>query len=244
MLNPSTSVSVSAATDVITVAPDMYVVVTLNASGAPVETERPSISACFVMDTSGSMAGQPLAQAVDSAARLAKLLAPTDTAALVAFSTNASIDLPLTTLDNAGQQQLRRRLEALKADGNTSLSKGLMTAKSLFAARRENERQLLMVLTDGAATDGSTLDSILQFGGSCRPNVAVTALGYGPHHNVDMLKALSKGAGGEYLYISDPSIAGLQFARALGSQVDMVADGVELWLSPALVWKLRKCWAR
>jgi Mg-chelatase subunit ChlD len=237
MPHPSTTVSMAASSDLITIArssaAELYVVITLQATGTPVETDRPSIAACFVLDTSGSMSGQPLTQAVDSTVRLAKLLAPTDRAALVAFSTNASVDLPLTTVNTAGQQQLKRRLEALKADGNTSLSKGLMTGKGLFASRRDNERQLLMVLTDGAATDGTTLESLLQFGDSCRPNIAVTALGYGPGHNVDMLKALAKGAGGEYIYIADPAPAGLQFARALGAQVDTVADGGELWLAPA-----------
>ena len=232
----TTTVQLSAATDLTTLAcrsrNEIYLVLHVVGHGAALDAVRPMISACFVLDTSGSMRGAPLTQAVDSVARLARLLAPTDRAALVTFSANATLDLPMTVLDAHGHALLRRRLEALHGDGSTAFAQGLEAGKNVFAQPGPNERYVLMALTDGEATDGSTTESLHLFGETCRPAISIAALGYGPAHNTDMLMALAKGAGGSYHYIADPQLASVEFARALGSHVDAVADGVELWLAP------------
>jgi Ca-activated chloride channel family protein len=90
----------------------------------------------------------------------------------------------------------------------------------------------VLLLTDGMPTDDSTAESLAALARSFRPDVSTTTLGYGPKHNAAILDSIAQAGGGQYWYIPDPSEADVEFARALGAQCDVVADGVELVLTP------------
>jgi hypothetical protein len=126
-----------------------------------------------------------------------------------------------------------RRTRGLVAGGGTGMRAGLEAGARAFGPRKEHQRQVLLLLTDGAPTDGSTGETLGDVARGFRPDVSTTTLGYGPNHNSDLLTAVAAGGGGQFWYIPDPSEADVEFARALGAQGDIVVDGVELVLRPA-----------
>ncbi|MBK7536333.1 MAG: VWA domain-containing protein [Myxococcales bacterium] len=223
-------------TDLLGLAPrssgEVFAVLELEGLGKRLEVARARFSVMFVLDTSGSMSGEPLLQVCDSVTKLADLLEPTDSAGVVAFSDNPSEVMALTPLSPSAKAGFRRRVHALTSEGSTRISAGVAAGRALLPPRKDGERQLLLVLTDGQPTDGTTAASFAELARGFRPDVSVVALGYGPKHNAELLRAFADGGGGQYWYIADPAQANMEFARAIGSQGDVVVDGVQLVLAP------------
>jgi uncharacterized protein YegL len=239
---PPDALQLHAVLDAGSIAPDgaaeVYAVIDLTGGGPGLDRERPSFAVTFVLDSSGSMQGEPIRQVVDSVARLVDLLGERDRAAVVAFADNPSVIVPLATLDAAGKATIRRRIAGITADGRTGMQRGVLAGRAELPphdgpAHVRDERQLLVLLSDGAPTDGATAESMADLARSFRPYVASVALGYGPGHNADIMQAFARAGGGQYWYIPDPAQANVEFARAIGTQGDMVVDQVELTLRPA-----------
>jgi uncharacterized protein YegL len=209
-----------------------HAVVTIGGHGGAVEVARPRLTVVFVLDVSGSMSGEPLSQVKDSVERLCALLPPTDRVGIVAFASNPVLVAAVEPLTAGHQAAVRRRLAGLHASGSTHMTDGLAMGLSVVPPREPDERQLVVLLTDGAPTDGSTADSLGALVAARRDDVAVVTLGYGPNHNADLLDAVARAGRGQYWYIPDPAEANVEFARALGAQADIVVDAVELVLTP------------
>lgn len=212
---------------------ETHAVITVTGHGGAVDTVRPRLTVVFVLDVSGSMSGEPLSQVKDSVERLCALLPATDQVGIVVFGSNASVVAEVQPLDATHKAAIRRRLSALGAGGSTHMTSGLSVGLAQLPPRSTDERQLLVLLTDGAPTDGSTAESLGELVSARRDDVAVVTLGYGAKHNADLLAAVARAGRGQYWFIADPAEANVEFARALGAQGDIVVDAVELVLRPA-----------
>jgi Mg-chelatase subunit ChlD len=210
-----------------------HAVITLRGAGDSVDAVRPRLTVVFVIDASGSMSGEPLAQVRDSVERLSALLLPTDQVGVVSFAAQPVTIQPVDVLTPAAKASMSRRLQGLQASGQTALASGLAQGLAAFPQRLENERQVLVLLTDGAPTDGATAENLAATLDAHRPNISVVTLGYGPNHNADLLQGIAQAGGGQYWYIPDPDEANVEFARALGAQADVVIDGIEVSMKPA-----------
>jgi Ca-activated chloride channel family protein len=195
---------------------------------------RPRLTAVLVVDVSGSMQGEPLAQVVKSARLLAEILPEGSSLGVVAFESEARTISPVRRLDAASRVEIMREVATLKAGGNTNMSAGLSRGALLLPPRASDERQLLLLLTDGQANEGvSTKEGLAREVGVIRQRgVAVSTLGYGSSHNEDLLVAIANAGGGRYSFVSDPLLARSSFVRALGAQLDVVAEEVKLLVQP------------
>ncbi len=212
----------------------LHCVAEIAAMAEGLERQRPPLSLIFVLDVSGSMAGPPLEHVISSVDRMVGLLEPTDKVGVVAFSDNATEVVAIQSLTPELKSQVRTRVHRLAADGHTHLESGLRKAVAMFPPRVPHERQALLVLSDGVPNRGmASPNELLELAKSFRPGVSISTLGYGAHHHEDTLSAVSNGGGGRYHYIADPSVCAFEFAQAIGTQGDIVAESVELLLSPA-----------
>jgi Ca-activated chloride channel family protein len=179
------------------------------------------------------MAGPPIEQVVLSIDRLVALLDPTDRVAVVAFSNNATEIAPLLGAGAETRRLVSTRCHRLVAEGGTNVEAGLVKAASLLPRRGEHERQVILLLSDGAPNVGrSSAAELAALARSFRPDVGVSTLGYGPTHNEDVLRGISDAGAGRYHFISDPRVCEMEFAQAIGAQGDVVAEAVELTLVP------------
>lgn len=213
---------------------EVHAVLELRATAAPARGARPRLSVVFALDVSGSMQGPPLEHVVGSMDRLIDLLAPEDRVGVVAFSHNATVVDRVEARDPEGKRALKQRLRRLEALGSTNIEAGLTAARALLPARAEHERQAILLLSDGAPNVGAnTVGALSALASDMRPDVSVSALGYGPHHVEDILYGVAEGGGGQYVFISDPLECERELALTLGAQAEVVADGVDLLLVPA-----------
>jgi Ca-activated chloride channel family protein len=212
---------------------ELHLMVDLTAVGAPVDVVRPALSVVFVLDVSGSMVGEPLAHVIRSVSHMVSLLSPGDKVGVIAFSNEASVVCPLEQLDADKRRRLHRRLESLRTGGGTNIEAGLWAAGKLHGPRQEGERQVVLLLSDGEPNVGAaTSADLAAIAATLREHLSLSTLGYRAGHDADVLAAIAKSGGGQYWFVPEPDLAGVEFARALGAQSDIVADSIDLVLSP------------
>ena len=153
----------------------------------------------LVLDTSGSMEGEKLAQAKDAAVSILDNLNPNDRFNVVGFSTGTrSYQTGLVSADSA--PAARDFVQRLAALGGTNISQALLEA----VAQADPERPTTIIfLTDGLATEGitetprllSTLDQ------AAPGNVRLFAFGVGNDVDTSLLDQLAQNHRGATTYV-------------------------------------------
>jgi molecular chaperone DnaK (HSP70) len=122
----------------------------------PSAHSAPELAVALVIDVSGSMSGNKLAEAKDACVGFVDVLEEAgvgDRIVLVPFGTSARVAAPL----GSSAEDVRRATRALSVDGTTNMAHGLGVAWS--ALRASDGRRVLVLLTDGAPNDQQlTLD--------------------------------------------------------------------------------------
>jgi Ca-activated chloride channel homolog len=211
-----------------------HLVIEVEASGEPLEGPRPPASTVLAIDVSGSMQGAPLDQVIRSVDRLLDGLRVEDKVGVVAFSSGATVVAPPVAVDAAGKKLVRSRVARLFAEGHTNIEAGLDLAAEILGPVEEGSRRGVIVLSDGEPNQGaSTAEALRDVVRKHRPATSFCALGYGVKHDEDILAAIGDTGGGGYEFVPDPATCARAFAKALGAQADVVADGIDLAIAPA-----------
>ena len=108
-------------------------------------SEASPIAIALVLDTSGSMAGRPIADAKAAMASLIQAIGPADQAAVITFDASVRIERPLT----ADKTALVAATNASSAAGNTAIYDALAAAASELAKAPAAARRAIVLLTDG-----------------------------------------------------------------------------------------------
>jgi Ca-activated chloride channel homolog len=106
----------------------------------------------LVLDTSGSMEGEKMAQAKEAARYIIEHLQPADRFNIVSFSTGVRTYQP-RLVAAAEPGDYTAYINSLEALGGTNISLALLEAAALVDAERPST---LIFLTDGLATEGIT----------------------------------------------------------------------------------------
>lgn len=153
----------------------------------------------LVVDTSGSMEGEKMAQAKEAALYVVEHLNPADRFNIVSFSTGTrSFADGLVRADDAGDT--RSFINSLEAIGGTNISQSLLEA----VAQADDERPTTIIfLTDGLATEGITdtpllLDAVKQ---ATPRNVRIFAFGVGNDVDPVLLDSLTQNHRGTTSYV-------------------------------------------
>lgn len=156
----------------------------------------------LVLDTSGSMEGEKMAQAQEAAAYVISHLNPEDRFALVSFSTGVSLYEP--GLLPAGQPgDYRQYIDSLAAVGGTNISDALLEAANLVDDGDSRRPTTIIFLTDGLATEGITDTSLLleTVGAALPDNARVFAFGVGDDVDTTLLDTLAAEQRGATTYV-------------------------------------------
>jgi VWFA-related protein len=147
-----------------------------------------SLAVVLVVDVSGSMDGDPLAQARTAANEFVGGLSPQDTVAVLTFSDSVSLVQDFTSDKGA----LTLALDRLQAVGNTALYQAASEA-AFKAAASPLPRKVIILLSDGVDYGGKSAvsrdDSIAQ---ARYIGVPVYTIGLGSDIDRDYLSALSQ----------------------------------------------------
>ena len=181
---------------------DGYLLLLLTPSADIGTDQRVPRDVVFVLDSSGSMAGEKLTQAKGAVAHCIGRLQPTDRFNVVRFSTTAdTFEKSLVTADDDHKKQAIEWTKKVEATGGTAIADSLDAALKL---RTDDARNFTIVfLTDGQPTIGVTdPKAILQAVESKNSaGTRIFSFGVGDDVNTPLLDQLSDKTRGTSSYV-------------------------------------------
>lgn len=156
-------------------------------------TTQLPIAVALVVDRSGSMQGQSLADAKQAATDFLQRLKPIDHAAIISFASNVTINQPFT----ANQILLQNAIQSLTASGQTDLYGGVIAA--IDQGQTQTGRKAVIVLTDGEHNvSGKSLADASS--AALQAGLPVYTIGLGDQAQEDNLRQLASATGGRYYH--------------------------------------------
>jgi uncharacterized protein YegL len=193
---------------------------------------RPGIDIIMILDVSGSMGGQKLAQLQQTLLAATEILGPTDRLSLIKFESTVTRLTPLSRMTPAGRRAARDAVAGLVAAGGTHIIAALAEAAAVAEGRRaRNPVCGALLLSDGkdasARAAHPPLVARLRAAGA-----TVSTFGYGRDHDAEILEAVAEGGRGAFTYVRRPEAVRPAFARCLGSLCSVAAQAARLDLRP------------
>ncbi|GFP32089.1 tight adherence protein B [Candidatus Hakubella thermalkaliphila] len=153
------------------------------------------IGVVLLIDTSGSMKGKPIANAIAAASLFVDQMREIDLIAVVGFAD----EVTTYTTFISDKAMLKEKISQLKARGETSLYDGIVTAADLFSDKKIKHRYIV-VLSDGADTVSKLTDESA-IASSLREKAAVYSIALeSPEYKPEVLEKISKRTGAEILF--------------------------------------------
>lgn len=190
---------------------------------------RAPLNLCLAIDRSGSMEGEPLEYVKRACAYVVDLLEPSDVLSIVTFEEQVEVVMPARRVVN--KALIKEHVNRIQPGNTTNLYDGLVTAgaqvASVSAAGYLNR---ILLLTDGEPTAGiKDFGSIVQQVAQQKQNgITVTALGFGSEYNEELMAGIARRSGGNYYFISQPSLIPEVFRRELETLMTITARNVRV----------------
>jgi len=175
-----------------------------------------------VLDTSGSMAGDKLADARRSASALLDLLGPDDRVALVTFDSDASVRQGLGPVTKGSYAVLTE----LQASGGTGMEQGLLAASRVIAERAPGRARRVVMLSDGQPDDATRLPALAaQLAGVETP---LSTVGIGVDAQPLLLQQLADQGTGNFYWVQPNTALADVFRDEFHAARSTVAQGAAL----------------
>jgi Ca-activated chloride channel family protein len=195
--------------------------------------DRTPVNVAFVIDRSGSMSGERIAQAREAAVMAIKRLDDKDIASLVIF--DDKVDVPVPAQKVADRNYFIDRIMQVGARGNTAIHSGVSVGADEVRKFKDPHRlNRVVLLSDGQANVGpSQPDDFAALGRKLlAEGISVSTIGLGADYNEDLMLALARAADGNHAFagaaIDLIQIFNREFDDVLASCAQMVSIDVEL----------------
>ena len=194
-------------------------------------------SVVFVVDTSGSMNeevgaatgeqdGFSIMDVTKHGIRTCACgLRPQDSAAIVTFSTDARVVMPLRKMDAAGKAQLEVALAGIGPDGGTNIWAGLE-----LGLQQLPTGGTIFLLTDGQPNYRPPRGEVAMLKNAMdgHDNIVVNTYGFGYNLDSRLLVELSRSTQGSYSFIPDIGTLGTVFVHAMSNLCTSVDRAITL----------------
>ena len=203
---------------------------------APARTAqaRPPLTLAVVIDRSGSMEGQPMANAKAAALRLVDALAPSDTFSILTFSTKAEMVSRMAPATEEAKARARAAITQIYDDGGTCTSCGLELAVDQLGAAQHQDGGVdrIVLISDGHANEGLwDKDQLVQLASRIASGGAsISTVGVGLDFDEVTMTRIAEVGRGNYYFVENTANLGAMFARELGGLADTVASDVHVTL--------------
>jgi Ca-activated chloride channel family protein len=206
-----------------------FIVAEIVAPAAAEDKPRPNVDIAFVLDRSGSMAGDKFRLARKAIEQAIRALAPTDNFSVVIYDNEIDIVQPATPASHEAKQAAISRLHDVSPRGTTNLSEGWLVGCGQVAEHLTDDRiGRCLLLTDGLANVGITDPGILAHHARelRKRGVSTSTFGVGSDFDEVLMGQMADAGGGGFIFIERPEqIPGL-IANELGDTLEIVARDV------------------
>jgi Ca-activated chloride channel homolog len=209
------------------------VAVSMSAAQAPLAAAEPeqAVDLAIVLDRSGSMQGEKLAAARRAVQQLIGRLGPADRLALVVYSDEVRVIVPLTRVDENRRAWMSAAIEQVTADGNTNLGGGLQQGIDLLSGSQGDGRlRKVILISDGLANQGVTDPAALgrMAAVATGQQLAVSTVGVGLDFNELLMTTIADRGTGRYYFLQDPKVFAQVFEKEFKDARHVTAAGLEI----------------
>ena len=212
---------------------DVTVLLELEApAAADTGKERPANTLQVVLDRSGSMAGRPLAGAIDALVGVVAKLDSRDRFGVVVFDDEAQVVVPCAPLTD--KAAVVEALRSIHPGGSTDLGagylRGLQELRRVSSAPDAARGGTLLVISDGHVNCGITdADQFADLAAKAQSGGVVTStLGYGLGYDETLLTAIARSGAGNHEFAQDPDAAGAAIAAEVDGLLSKVVQAASL----------------
>lgn len=218
---------------------DRYLLITVQTpaqvppdQAAPTEIGRQPLSFTAVLDVSGSMRGQKLAQAKEAVRQALRRLHDGDIFSLVTFAAGVACAFEPAEVGANTRRVVKSALQEIEAGGQTALCGGLELGLEKAVARKQ-ETNLVLLLSDGQANVGETdIEALGRRGYEARQRgVIVSTLGVGADYNEALMVEIATQGGGRFYHVLDAAQIGAYLAGELGEVASLAARDAQIRLA-------------
>jgi Ca-activated chloride channel family protein len=217
---------------------DRYLLVTIRTpaqvpaeQAAPTQSGRPPLNFCAILDVSGSMQGEKIAQAKEAVRQSLRYLREGDIFSMVTFSNEVRLAFEPRRVDQNTRQVVESALQETQAGGMTALDGGLRLGLEK-ATEAHLDTNLALLLSDGQANVGETdLEIVGQRGARARQaGVIVSTLGIGGDYNEALMAEIATQGGGRFYHLESAGQIPTYLTGELGEVASLAARETTLQL--------------
>lgn len=210
-------------------------------SGIDAKTfKREKLNLVAVVDTSGSMSGEPHRLVRESLKAVVDQLGPQDQLSIVLYDSQAHVALPPTKLKNKGA--IQTGIEAITSGGSTAMEAGL--ALGFDVAKKSKSRfkgvTRVMLFTDERPNVGRTdKGSFMQMArAASKKGVGLTTIGVSTHFGAELATSVSSVRGGNLFFYPNVSEMLQVFEEEFDTMVTELGYDMELIVKPSKSMKI------
>lgn len=208
----------------------VYLRLSLEAIAAKARDKRAPINVAIVIDRSGSMSGDRLANAKKGAHAALDRLGPDDVVSLVSYNHDVQVLSPAAPLGTS-RAKLERAIDELGADGTTALYAGVKEGgDQVDGFRSDMKVNRVILLSDGLANVGpSSPRDLADLGRKLAgKGITVSTIGLGLEYNEDLMQRLAAASDGNHVFVERPSDLAEIFDRELGDALSIAAKDITI----------------
>jgi Ca-activated chloride channel homolog len=192
---------------------------------------QPHLSVHLVLDTSGSMAGDFIANAKKAAESVVDKLKPTDDFSLATFSSEAQLlvkDGPI----GSRKEAIKKIIRGIKEGGGTNIGAGLQLAYNECKTKSipKDAARVVLLLSDGRANSGiidrKSLSKLAL--DAFQDGIQTSTFGLGSDYDGPLMSSIANDGAGGYYYLRDSTQISSALDTEMKKRLDPIATVVEV----------------
>lgn len=200
-----------------------------------------SLALTIVIDRSGSMGGQKMADVKAGLHEMANHLPKGTRLGIVSFASEVKTSYAAKVIDSNDLPALHQAIDGITADGGTNIYGGLQEGqKTCFGAGNAFQNKRILFLSDGQATAGNTkhADIVALTKATASEGCSVSTVGVGLNFDLKLMTEMAQVGNGTAWFVQNSDHAKAVFVQDMETMLLPVAEKLWMKFSVGDGWKV------